>query len=62
MLAAEQGEKFGVAAGRYRHHLAMAAVARLHCRWRPAQQNGVMEFSGTAGQIREAFHTEIHNL
>ena len=24
--------------------------------------NGVIDFSGTAGQVREAFHTEIHNL
>ncbi|MGA3159356.1 MAG: protease pro-enzyme activation domain-containing protein, partial [Steroidobacteraceae bacterium] len=24
--------------------------------------NGVIDFSGTAGAIREAFHTEIHNL
>lgn len=24
--------------------------------------NGVIDFSGTAGQIREAFHTEIHHL
>ena len=24
--------------------------------------NNVIDFSGTAGQVREAFHTEIHNL
>jgi subtilase family serine protease len=24
--------------------------------------NGAIDFSGTAGQVREAFHTEIHNL
>jgi subtilase family serine protease len=25
-------------------------------------ENGVIDFSGTAGAVREAFHTEIHNL
>jgi subtilase family serine protease len=24
--------------------------------------NVLIDFSGTAGQVREAFHTEIHNL
>ena len=61
MLAAEQGEKFGVS------QQDIDTVSQ----W--LQSHGftvdgvqpnkmVIHFSGTAGNIREAFHTEIHNL
>ena len=59
--AAEQGEKFGVAqqdidaiTGWLRSQgFAVSHVYPNHM---------VVDFSGTAGQIRTAFHTEIHNL
>lgn len=61
MSAAEQGEKYGVAEQDLdtitrwlkSHAFAVGYVYPNHM---------VIDFSGTAGQIREAFHTEIHNL
>jgi subtilase family serine protease len=61
MLAAEQGEKFGVAQQDIdtiskwleSHGFTIDGV-------QPNKM--VIDFSGTAGEIREAFHTEIHNL
>ncbi|MGA2134380.1 MAG: protease pro-enzyme activation domain-containing protein, partial [Bryobacteraceae bacterium] len=61
MLAFEQGEKYGVAQEDIdtitqwleSHGFTVDGV-------QPNKM--VMEFSGTAGQIREAFHTEIHYL
>ena len=33
------------------------------CKVNVVYENGLLiDFSGTAGQVREAFHTEIHNL
>ncbi len=61
MLASEQGEKYGVAQEDINtisqwlqsHGFTVDGV----------QPNKMLiEFSGTAGQIRETFHTEIHNL
>jgi hypothetical protein len=61
MLADEQGEKFGVAQEDIdtvskwleSHGFSIDGV-------QPNKM--VISFSGTAGNIREAFHTEIHNL
>ncbi|HXJ90375.1 MAG TPA: protease pro-enzyme activation domain-containing protein [Candidatus Binatia bacterium] len=61
LTAAEQGEQFGVA------QQDIDAVSA----WLESQgfsvnhvypNHMVIDFSGTAGQIRNAFHTEIHNL
>src|SRR6516225_4340832 len=59
--AAEQGERFGVApsdieaiTGWLRNH--GFTVGHVY------PNRVVIDFSGTAGQVREAFHTEIHNL
>ena len=61
MLAAEQGQKYGLAqqdidsiAGWLRSH--GFTVGYIY----PNQM--VIDFSGTAGEIREAFHTEIHHI
>jgi subtilase family serine protease len=61
MLAAEQGEKYGVAQEDLdtitgwleSHGFVVSGVT---------PNRMVIDFSGTAGQIREAFHTEIHYL
>jgi subtilase family serine protease len=61
LTAAELGERFGavdqdvnIITGWLRSH--GFAVNEVH----PSRM--VIDFSGTAGQVREAFHTEIHNL
>jgi hypothetical protein len=61
MLASEQGEKFGVVQEDIDK---ITQWLRSHGFTVDGVQPNkmVMEFSGTAGQIREAFHTEIHNL
>jgi subtilase family serine protease len=61
MMAAEQGEKYGVAqedidtitSWLRSHGLSVGYVY---------PNRMVIDFSGTAGEIREAFHTEIHEL
>jgi subtilase family serine protease len=61
ITAAEYGRRFGVAAED------IATVSRwleshgFRVNGVPAN-NMVIDFSGTAGQVREALHTEIHNL
>jgi subtilase family serine protease len=61
MLAAEQGEKYGVA---QQDIDTISKWLESHGFTIDGVQPNKMsiDFSGTAGQVREAFHTEIHNL
>jgi hypothetical protein len=55
----EFGERFGPAGSDVQAAVGWLASHRFSVR-RVAQSKRLIEFSGTAGQLREAFHTEIH--
>src|SRR5208282_6217711 len=61
LTAKQFGERFGTAS---QDTATISNWLRSHgLRVNRVYQNGLMvDFSGTAGQMRDAFHTEIHNL
>ena len=61
LTASEIGAQFGPAASDIADHHQLAHAARLH-RQCGLSNSMAIDFSGTAGQVRTAFHTEIHNL
>ncbi len=61
LTAQEFGDRFGLAQARPRHDLRLAGLHGLTVNLiYPSRM--VVDFSGTAGQVREAFHTEMHAL